>query len=192
ALGMLVEGLRSRKIIDSVNVIVVSDHGMAPVEKSRTIWLDDYLNTDSVRIVDWGIVVSLWPSETEVDAIVKKLSVAHPHMKAFRKQEIPERFHYRNNRRIAPVLLIADEGWTITRRGSGNAWRRRERGGNHGYDNQSVSMRALFIGRGPAFKTGVVVEPFENIHLYALMCHLLGIQPAPHDGHLETVKGVLQ
>ena len=192
ALGMLVEGLTMRGILDSVNMIVVSDHGMAPVEKSRTVWLDDYINTDSVRVVDWGIVVSLWPRVDMVENVYSKVLEAHPQMKAYRKGEVPERLHYRNNRRIAPIILIADEGWTITRRGSGNAWRRSERGGNHGYDNQSVTMRALLVARGPAFKPGAVVEPIENIHLYSLMAHLLKLKPAANDGNLEAVRSLLR
>lgn len=34
-------------------------------------------------------------------------------MKAYLKEEIPERFHYRHNKRIQPIILVADEGWTI-------------------------------------------------------------------------------
>lgn len=39
-------------------------------------------------------------------------------MKAYLKKDIPERLHYRNNERIQPILLIADEGWTIVTRGN--------------------------------------------------------------------------
>lgn len=30
-------------------------------------------------------------------------------------------------------------------------------------------LQALFVAHGPAFKSGVEVEPFENIELYNLM-----------------------
>lgn len=39
-------------------------------------------------------------------------------MAAYLKKDIPERLHYKNNKRIQPVLLIADEGWTIIQRGN--------------------------------------------------------------------------
>lgn len=39
-------------------------------------------------------------------------------MVAYLKKDIPERLHYKNNKRIQPVLLIADEGWTIIQRGN--------------------------------------------------------------------------
>lgn len=34
-------------------------------------------------------------------------------MKVYLKEEIPDRFHYRHNKRIQPIILVADEGWTI-------------------------------------------------------------------------------
>ena len=33
----------------------------------------------------------------------------------WKKAEIPERFHYRNNRRIAPIVIVADSGVQILR-----------------------------------------------------------------------------
>lgn len=39
-------------------------------------------------------------------------------MVAYLKKDIPERLHYKNNNRIQPILLIADEGWTIIQRGN--------------------------------------------------------------------------
>ena len=64
--------------------------------------------------------------------------------------------------------------------------------GGHGYDNALTSMRAVFIAHGEAFKKGYVAEPFENIHVYNLMCKILGLKPAKNDGDFEKVKGMLK
>jgi len=191
ALGLLVEGLDTRGLLDKVHIIVVSDHGMASVEKSRTIWLDDYLDPDSVSVVDWGIVVSLWPEDHRVDDVFRLVAKVHPHMKAYRKHEIPDRWHYRNNRRVAPIILVADEGWTITSRRN-NFWQWSDHGGNHGYDNQTIPMRAFFAARGPAFRSGVVISPFENVNVYSLMTHLLSLMPASNDGTLRVFDGAFR
>jgi len=191
ALGLLVKGLGTRGLLDKINIIVVSDHGMASVEKSRTIWLDDYLDPDSVSVVDWGIVVSLWPEDHHVDDVFQSVATVHPHMKAYRKHEIPDRWHYQNNRRIAPIILVADEGWMITSR-RGNLWQWSGHGGNHGYDNQTIPMRALFVARGPAFRSGVVLNPFENVNVYSLITHLLSLTPAPNDGTLRVFDGAFR
>lgn len=52
------------------------------------------------------------------EAVFDLLKKCHPHMTAYLKKAIPDRLHYRNNERIQPLLLIADEGWTIVQRGN--------------------------------------------------------------------------
>ena len=53
-------------------------------------------------------------------------------------------------------------------------------------------MRAFFIASGPGFRRGAVVEPFQNIHVYDLVCRLLGLTPAPNDGSLDSVRAMLR
>ena len=48
------------------------------------------------------------------------------------------------------------------------------------------------IAHGPAFKKGLLVEPLQNIHLYNLMAYLLSLQPAPNDGHMDSVRVMLK
>ncbi|XP_068769675.1 ectonucleotide pyrophosphatase/phosphodiesterase family member 7 isoform X2 [Struthio camelus] len=63
--------------------------------------------------------------------------------------------------------------------------------GEHGFDNEDMNMKTIFRAVGPAFKQGLVVEPFESVNVYALLCELLGITPEPHDGSLEIMKPML-
>ena len=54
-------------------------------------------------------------------------------------------------------------------------------------------MHVNFRAIGPDFKTGYVKEDiFQNINVYSLMCHLLGLTPAPNDGCLEAVSDMLK
>jgi ectonucleotide pyrophosphatase/phosphodiesterase family protein 7 len=53
-------------------------------------------------------------------------------------------------------------------------------------------MAGVFVATGPAFANGKIVDPFENVHLYALLCHILGIEPAPNDGNLDAIRKVLR
>ena len=43
-----------------------------------------------------------------------------------------------------------------------------------------------FLDQGPAFKEGFASEPFENVNVYSLMCHLLGIKPEPNNGSTSS------
>jgi hypothetical protein len=53
-------------------------------------------------------------------------------------------------------------------------------------------MGATFIAAGPDLEQGLVLPPFENIHIYELLCALLGLEPTPNDGDLEVVKEMLR
>lgn len=191
ALKQLVDGIEARSLRDSVNLIIVSDHGMSPVARERTVWLDDYIGLDTVRIGDQGQIVPIWATEHQVEPVYEALKGAHHAMKVYRKQDLPERWHYRDHRRIAPITLVAEDEWSISRRSTGR-WRTSDHGGGHGYDNTLPSMRAIFIARGPSFRKGALLEPFENVHVYSLLAHLLKLRPAATDGTLSPFTDVLQ
>lgn len=185
-IGFLIEGLEARKILHRINMVIVSDHGMSQLSENRVIYIDDVTDTASVRIVDRSPVASLWPKPGKEDEVYRRVAGAHLNLKVYRKSEIPERWNFRSHRRIAPIIAVADDGWTITTRTS-----RRPSGGNHGYDNALESMRAILVAHGPAFKRGTT-EPVENIHLYNMMCAILGLKPAPNDGNDSAIKALLK
>ena len=52
-------------------------------------------------------------------------------------------------------------------------------------------MGALWLGVGKGLKRGGVLENVENVNVYSLLCHLLGITPAKNSGRLEVWRDVL-
>ncbi|MCY7353615.1 MAG: alkaline phosphatase family protein, partial [Lysobacter sp.] len=54
------------------------------------------------------------------------------------------------------------------------------------------SMRAVFIARGPAFRSGVRLPPFDNVDVYPLLTRLIGIDAADHDGNAATLSPALR
>ncbi|MFQ6615295.1 MAG: ectonucleotide pyrophosphatase/phosphodiesterase [Fidelibacterota bacterium] len=191
AIGMLLDTLRARDSLDDMNMIVTSDHGMTATSPDRVIFLDDYINLEDVLVVDWSPVAMIRPNPGMEEAVYARLNEAHPSMAVYRKEEIPERFHYRNHRRITPLVCVADEGWSISYRAYPESHPDPYEGGTHGYDNRLRSMHATFIASGPAFQDGLVVDSFQNIHLYELMCHILNLDPADNDGSLDSVRIML-
>lgn len=63
--------------------------------------------------------------------------------------------------------------------------------GDHGYNNEEMDMKTIFRAFGPNFKKNLTTEPFDSIHIYPLMCKLLDIEPAPHNGSLNTTEEML-
>ena len=191
-LGRLIEGLKARGIFKQVNLIIVSDHGMAPQNPADTIVLDELFDARLAEKIIWtSEIVSIFPREGKEDATYKALKAKlPPQAKVYRKAELPPRYHYSDSPRIAPLVVLPDEGWTLTTRARFEEAKAKGRQnglrGGHGYDNELPSMRAVFIAHGSAFKKGVVIEPFENIHIYNMMTRILGVTPAPNDGN-ETL-----
>ena len=60
-IGQLVSGLTRRGILDRVNVVVVSDHGMAALDDARVIVADDFISPDDVFISDINPTLGLFP-----------------------------------------------------------------------------------------------------------------------------------
>ncbi len=188
AVGAIVSGIRQRGLEERVNLVVVSDHGMARVDSGRLIYLDDVLDPATVEIVDQGALLSLSPRPGTADSVFRALARV-PQLQVYRKQDMAK-YHYGNHPRIPDIVAVADESWRVTTRGVA-AIRSRLSRGAHGYPPETPSMRAIFLARGPAFKKGVTVPPFQNIHVYALLAHLLGVTPAQNDGSLDSVKALL-
>ncbi len=185
--GIAAMGRRGRL----VNLILVSDHGMAPTSRDRIIVLDDLLPEGAAHVVDRTPVLMARPAPGMEDSVLTWLRRS-PHLAVYRRDKVPERFRFRDHRRIPPVIAIAEEGWTImtARRYAELApdWG----GGDHGYDNALPSMRALFLAAGPAFRSGVTVDRVRAIDLYALMSRVIGLVSAPNQGSLDSIRVVLR
>lgn len=190
AIGYLRRGLAARALND-VDVIVVSDHGMSPLSPERVFFLDDYIEVDRARVIDWSPVLALWPDSADIDDIYRSLRGVSPHVKIYRPEEIPERYEFGSHDRVAPIIGIADPGWSITTRDYFERNSDGYDGGNHGYYHRSPDMRALFIAAGPSFRAGIVVPPFPNVDVYELIMEILGLPPVPGDGQLSRVSGLL-
>ncbi|HEY0427008.1 MAG TPA: ectonucleotide pyrophosphatase/phosphodiesterase [Pyrinomonadaceae bacterium] len=192
----LVEGLEARKIDKKVNLIILSDHGMATVDLHNAVLLDDYFSFDLTERILWtNEIVQIFPKTGKLDEIMEKLKNIS-HAACWKKENIPARFHYQDSPRIAPVICLAEEPWILTSQKRYENLKKDEDfsiiHGEHGYDNANESMRATFIAHGKAFKKNLLVEPFSNVNVYNLMCDILGLAPAPNDGDFQIVRGMLK
>lgn len=194
AVGALVDGIARLGLTNVVNVIIVADHGMVETSADRAIVLDDYIDLTRVDVVDWTPVAAIAPRAGDEERVYRALAGKHPHLHVYRKGELPARWHFNAHPRITPIVAVADEGWTITSRAQVARWREQgwTGGGAHGYDPELVSMGAVFVAVGPGIARGKHIPAFRNVHLYALMAHLLGLRPAPTSGSLDSVRAILR
>ncbi|KAI9247514.1 alkaline-phosphatase-like protein [Phascolomyces articulosus] len=197
-IGHLLEGLEQRNLTDIVHVMVVSDHGMSATADDRTIYYDDEFTEDEmsrIKTVEGDPLLLIRPHNEEDDSVdvlynaFLRLQQKTPggRMRIYKRQDIPDRFHFRNNIRIPPLLVLPDNEWIITTK---DRWRSR---GVHGYDNLDPQSRAIFVGKGPVFlqdhEPGTTLAPFWNVELYSLYTRILGLEPSSNNG---TMKGYLK
>ncbi|WP_421773504.1 ectonucleotide pyrophosphatase/phosphodiesterase [Gracilimonas sp.] len=191
-MGYLMQLLNQKQISQKTNLIIVSDHGMTDISRDRVVILDEMINPDDLEVISYSPAMMANVKGNNLDEIYSALKANEEHFNVYKKEEIPERYQLKKHRRVPELLLVADIGYTITTREYFESRANYPSGGNHGFDNQAREMHALFVAHGPDFKKGYTAKPFQNVHLYSLMAHLLEITPAPNDGNLDSVSVLLK
>jgi predicted AlkP superfamily pyrophosphatase or phosphodiesterase len=183
--------LESLKLIGvPIDVLIVSDHGMLAVEGKVNVRMLAPLQ--AFHLASGASQVMLYSKDQAlIDATYTALKDKDSRINVYRRSETPGHLHYRDSNRIgdlvieaaAPVLVIAPPP---------DARPRPSVKGMHGYDPQRFpEMRGIFLAQGPDLKTGVTLEPFENIHIYPLIAHILGLKTPAVDGSLSVLAPIL-
>ena len=168
-----------------VNFIIVSDHGMTWVDPSRRIDITPYLKPEWVLDSQGSIPENIYTrSRQDTDSVYEALHNL-PHVRVWRKEEIPEYLHYGTNSRIGDVIVLPDLGYIVYNKPFKTG------GGQHGYDPTLNDMHAVFRAIGPDI-SHVELPHFPNVDLYPLACRLLRLTPAPNDGDLKEVEALLR
>ncbi|CAB1434120.1 unnamed protein product [Pleuronectes platessa] len=199
AMQTLISKLNEKDMVNQLNIMLFSDHGMTKIQWSeKVIELDKCINmSDIVKMMDRGPVVSLWPKHNKYHEVYAALSRV-PNMHVYARQEIPERFNYKGGKFVPPLTLVAEPGWFIIENnkklpywknnsGEPSAWQN----GWHGYDNELRDMSGVFLATGPDFKRNVQAAPIRAVDIYNVMCWTLGVEPLPNNGSWSRVENLL-
>lgn len=186
-IARLREGLAA--LHQPVNLVIVSDHGMARTSPDRIVWMRDLADPADYHVVEEGTVVMVDPQPGHEAALSASLLKSHPHVTCLRKGDLPERFHYGRNARVTAFVCMADLGWLVydvfPKKWGIDV-------GSHGYDNSLPDMQAIFIAAGPAIARKGVIPTFDNVDIYALLRDLLHLPPkADIDGSDAPFRKVL-
>lgn len=185
-MGDFMDKLSRLPVAEKVNVIITADHGMAELSPSRVLYLDEYVRAEWLEYAYLGATSLLYAKPEHREQVYENLRNM-PHATVYKREEIPERLHYGSNPRIGDIVLVADCGWSVLRKGSVLTQK-----GAHGYDNVCSDMKMIFFAYGPAFKKNYVQSEMANVDLYNLIAHILKLKPAPNDGDFERVRDMLK
>ncbi|MFN3695173.1 MAG: ectonucleotide pyrophosphatase/phosphodiesterase, partial [Ignavibacterium sp.] len=176
-IGVLFNKLDEIKLRDSVNIIIVSDHGMTEISTDRYVDIEEIASCRSCKFFNRGAVMNIFiKNKSEVDEVFNKLKQNESHYRVYKSEEIPEHFHFRNNHLIGDLFVFADPGWSV---GTSKDKDRMNdyNGGNHGFDNSFMDMHGIFYAIGPSFKENYKTGTIENINIYPLLCKIMNIIP---------------
>lgn len=186
-IGALREGIKKSGL--PVTLIVTSDHGMADITK--LINIHDYLELEKDQFYSGPMAMIYTKNEAETDDFYNKLQNIE-HLKVYKKAAVPSYLNFSKGDRISDLVLITEPPYNLI-------YTEKEitdvrPGGTHGYDPfEFKDMHTIFYIEGQKIKKNYVLSPIENIHIYPLVAHLLGLQIiTPIDGRLEVTESILK
>eukprot|EP01093_Parvamoeba_rugata_P012726 TRINITY_DN3761_c0_g1_i4.p1 TRINITY_DN3761_c0_g1~~TRINITY_DN3761_c0_g1_i4.p1 ORF type:complete len:355 (-),score=56.80 TRINITY_DN3761_c0_g1_i4:162-1226(-) len=193
-LGDLFKGVSETGL--PMNIIIVSDHGMGNQSTNKIIPIDSIENDDLFMTIENGTIVNIHPKkDVEIDSVLQYLRNKESNFKAYKTENTPGFDYIPKNKNWGAIQLIPDYGYHF--------WNQRRKDalieagvttfGVHGYDSKYKEMHGIFYANGPAFKNGYEIPSIKNIHLYPLMCKILGLEiPKLIDGDINQIESVLK
>ena len=186
-IGNLRRGLRQFKF--PINLILVSDHGMIRIDNQNPIRANELADLSGFEQVSGGAFLMLYHEDSaRIAATYAQLKAKEYRYRVYLRDSIPAHLHFRDNDRVGNILMMAEAPAIIETNPLYKA-----SPGTHGYDAYAVpEMGGIFYAEGPAFRKGLVIPPFEAIHVYPLVAHILGLPTGDIDGDLEIWEEALQ
>lgn len=195
AVNQLVRAISQTRL--PVNYIFVSDHGMVGVSGKNAIQLPAIIDTGKFIISGDGSLIAIYARkpyngniESTYNALVKEAKSKG--YKVYLKGNMPAYLHYGTkddwHNHIGDILLIPQYPHVFQL----GKWKINP--GFHGYDVRTVkAMEATFYAWGPAFKKYLKIAPFENVNVYPIVTHILGLHySGKTDGTAEVAKKILK
>lgn len=189
----LVKGLSASGVLDSTNIVIVSDHGMAQVDvPDSSIPITSALLGNSPGMIvirsNPNMLVYGITADT-ANAIAMRLN-ADPslHVHAMRGEELPTSWRINAPNRLPALYVQTEIGRDLD---VGRRPLRKEAGGNHGYDNKHKEMNGIFIASGPSIRSGMI-PALQAVDVYNILCALLHIPPVQNDGNASRVHDVVR
>jgi predicted AlkP superfamily pyrophosphatase or phosphodiesterase len=193
-LGTLFDGAIASGL--PVNIIVVSDHGMTTLPVTNFMAYETLKNDSLYTTINNGAIVNIHPKKgVNIDTIIRYLKAKENHFKVYKTANTPGFEYTPQNKDWGAIQVIPDYQYYFlsARRLSKIKKSGKTVLGEHGFDPINKDMHAIFYANGPAFKTDFEVPSVKNIHIYPLMCKILGIAiPNNIDGKLSQLETVLK
>ncbi|CAL4126712.1 unnamed protein product, partial [Meganyctiphanes norvegica] len=134
----LMKFMFEKNLLNCVDIIVVSDHGMTTLKDKVEIELDkDHVESSFLWTTGR---IQLKDKEAE-DRLLSQLECKSENLRVSRKEHLPNRYHYRNSERIENLILDPKPSYVVTTKEIVNLHDSHIPKGVHGYNNIEESMQ---------------------------------------------------
>lgn len=184
-IGNLRKGLESTGL--PITLIVTSDHGMTEI--SNFINIDDHVDLKENWFTGGPSAMIYTSNEAETERLFNELTRIDL-FETYRGNALPTYLNYQNRDRIGDLVLIASKPNVIYRWNNDKSPSFLNMKATHGYDPFThPDMGGIFYAEGPLIRKDLELAPVENIHIYPLLAHLLGLEIVePIDGRLDVLQ----
>ncbi|MBS1592111.1 MAG: alkaline phosphatase family protein [Bacteroidetes bacterium] len=176
-----------------INFIFLSDHGMANMDIQNPINFSVKIDTAQFKMTYGTTTLHIYAKdEKSIEPLYNELKKDAKEYQVFLKKDIPNAWHYGTKddwyNRIGDIVLTPiapPKGFGFNNR--------KPPMGAHGFDNALPEMQATFYAWGPLFKKNYTIPNFENVNVYPLIAHILGLPIVDKiDGRLEVLQKILK
>ena len=183
-LRRLLNAIDARRLWHRTTLILVSDHGMTEVYKSAEIKTALADSGISSRVFGGSSLQHVFVDDAaHIDAVYELLS-KQPNVKAYRGNNLPDRFHFAHPDRTGDIIVTVEPPFTLNRpeslkdkaikiisRLSG-----RSKGG-HGYNPRLADMQGIFYAMGRGVDANKSLGKVYQLDVAPTIANLLGINP---------------
>lgn len=178
-----------------LNVIIVSDHGMASISKENVELIGTSKNSkkllENFKSDGRGPLVHFYRKSKDFKFITKTMNSINKdakNFKCYKKNKTPRELNFRKNVRIGDFVCLANKGWSISTKNSSVPK------GNHGWSQfDGKDMHSILFAQGPNFKSSYKHKKIRNIDIYPMMAKILDLKIGHKiDGKLSKSKGLLK
>ncbi|EON74797.1 Alkaline phosphodiesterase I [Lunatimonas lonarensis] len=197
-LGALMEGLKSFDL--PIHLVLVSDHGMASVPKQNLLSLDEITKGIQGEVINNGALAHVFLEDRQMlESTQRVLASRGDH---FRVVKPDDTGYYSANspyaNRLGDLLVVPELGYYLATAADRVRYQNRsalfvtDTFGEHGYSPSYPEMQGIFYAWGPFFRRGIQIPSFRNVHVYPLVCDLLGLQvPEEVQGDFAVLQPIL-
>lgn len=190
AIGSMAEKVNALGL--PVNFIFLADHGMVTVDTVTRINIAAMIDTSRFIMRGGNTSLHLYAKDTaDILPTYELLKKKEHFFTAYLREDLPAKWHFTKTddrfNRIGDIFIVPQYPKVLS------GYEGRINPGAHGFDPAIKKMHAAFYAWGPQIKSGKTIASFENIHVYPLICKLLGLNYTEKiDGNPSVLQKIIR